>query len=53
MILPVLVMFRFFSSVGVVPKPKGKMEEKGAFWSNAAGPNTFLDSLRAASSDTT
>lgn len=44
--------FRHFLSAGVVPEPKGKMEEKRAFWSNAAGPNTFLNSLRAASSGT-
>lgn len=36
----------FFSSLqGVVPEPEGKMEEKGAFWSDAAGPNTLLDRL--------
>lgn len=43
--------FRHFLPPGVVPEPTGKMEEKGTFWSNAAGPNTFLNSLRAASSD--
>lgn len=32
-------------SAGVVPEPKGEMEEEGAFWSDAAGPNTLLNSL--------
>lgn len=41
-----------FHSAGVVPKPKGEMEKEGAFWSDAAGPNTLLHSLRVASSDT-
>lgn len=44
--------FRQFLSAGVVPEPKGKMEKEGAFWSDAAGPDTLLHSLRAASSDT-
>lgn len=43
--------FRHFLSAGVVSEPKSKMEETGAFWSDAAGQNTFLNSLRAASSD--
>ena len=45
------VTFRRFLSVGVVSEPKGEVEEKRAFWSDAAGPNTFLNSLRASSSD--
>lgn len=34
---------------GVVPEQEGEMEEKRAFWSDAAGPNTLLDRLRASS----
>jgi len=45
------ITFRHFLYAGVVSKPKSQMEETGAFWSDAAGPNSFLNSLRAASSD--
>lgn len=38
-----------FLSAGVVPEQEGKMEEKRAFWSDAAGPNTFLNRLWASS----
>lgn len=44
--------FRWFLSAGVVPEPKGKVEEEGAFWTDAAGPHTLLVCLRAASPDT-
>lgn len=44
--------FRQFHSAGVVPEPKGKVEKEGAFWTDAAGPDTLLISLRAASPDT-
>lgn len=38
-----------FLSAGVVPEQEGEMEEERAFWSDAAGPNTFLNGLRASS----
>lgn len=36
---------------GVVPEPESKVEKEGAIWSDAAGPNTFLNCLRAAPSN--
>lgn len=32
-------------SAGVVSKPKGKVEEKGALWTNAASSDAFLNRL--------
>lgn len=37
-----------FLFAGVVPEPESKVEEEGTIWSDAAGPNTFLNCLRAA-----
>lgn len=41
----------FLFSAGVVPEPESKMAKEGTLWSDATGPNAFLDSLRAASSN--
>lgn len=41
-----------FHPTGVVPESQSKVEEEGALWPDAAGPNTFLHCLRAASSNT-
>lgn len=40
-----------FCFSGVVPKSKSKVAEEGALWPDAAGPDTFLHCLRAATAD--
>lgn len=42
-----------FHFAGLVPEPESKMEEEGALRSDAAGPNSLLHRVRAATSNAT
>lgn len=46
-----LLGYFFIFFLGVVPKSQGQVEEEGAFWPDATGPDTLLYCLRAAPAD--